>query len=78
MKYRYPEIIAITLIAAAFIFPPWNSPLRLDMPHVRTYWTYIWDSENLISSIDIKLLGLELVAIIGIYYLLVKLIDGKN
>jgi hypothetical protein len=77
MKYKYPEIIAIVLIAAAFIFPPWNSPLSSSSPHVTTYWSYVWNSDS-ISSVDIKLLGLELVAIIGIYYLLVKLSDGKN
>ena len=76
MKKIYPEIITIFLIVSVFILPPWSAPLKFDSPFFRTHWDFLWHSDG-ISSIDIKLLGLELAAIVGIYYLMKKLKDNK-
>jgi hypothetical protein len=72
MKNKYPEIITIVLIIFVFLFPPWMNPVSINPLIYNTQWEFLWASDS-ISSIDTKLLCLELVAVGGIYYLLKKI-----
>ncbi len=73
MKKILAEILTIVLIALAFLLPPWQTAYHVGQHSwYASEWAFFLNPPNsILSSIDISLLGLELLAIC-IVYLLIK------
>jgi len=74
MKNKLPEITATVLTIIAFLYPPWRVYFLSDPLKYDTEWEFIF-SDYRTGSIDIALLGLEMVAIAGLYFLFRKIVD---
>ena len=62
---KFPEKVAIGLIIAVVLFPPWSEPMG--QGYTRTTWDFIWDG---FGSIDVLLLLVELGIVGAVYFLL--------
>jgi hypothetical protein len=69
MKSKMPEVIALILLIASLLVPPWNvlTGLPDTGPIYITKWSLIFEGGG---QIDVVLLLVELLAIAGIYFLL--------
>jgi hypothetical protein len=80
MKKISPEIISIIFICLAFFVPPWRTghPFRENVIFA-TEWSFLLSPpDSILSSVDVQLLGLELIAIYAIYLLLKKIDASKH
>jgi len=72
---KFPEKVAIGLIIAVTLFPPWR--ITLDRGFYKTEWAFIGTGPDYnIVSIDVMLLIVEL-GIVGIVYFLLSRGQGK-
>jgi hypothetical protein len=73
---KFPEKVAIGLIIAVILFPPWS--LNLGNGFFVTEWAFIGAGPdgNGLPSIDVMLLLVEL-GIVGIVYFLLSRTQGK-
>lgn len=74
MKRKDPEKIALALLIAACLVPPWTTPYGRGV-----YWVIIFDNNRPEAwTINIGVLIAEFIAIGAIYFLLRRMIDDKH
>ncbi len=68
---KFPEKVALGLIVAVILFPPWSEPLG--QGYSNTTWDFIWAG---FGSVDVLLLLVEL-GVVGVVYFLLSRTPGK-
>lgn len=75
MKKNDPEKIALALIVAACLFPPWKLTSGSVGQYSNLRWSFITEGRG---SLDPLVLLVEFVAIGAVYYLLKRLVNDNG